>query len=64
MDSYTTNYVLRTSQEVIYCRTIAAAAIRLQRVGAIRSPETGLGRGMGGEERTVFFDNSNSMLVR
>jgi hypothetical protein len=30
VDSYTTNYVLSTSQEVIYCRTIAAIAIRLQ----------------------------------
>lgn len=37
---------------------------RLQRIGAIRSPETGFGRGMGGKERTLFFDNCRLMLVR
>jgi hypothetical protein len=30
-------------------------------LGAIRSPETGFGRGMGGKERTLFFDNWVSM---
>lgn len=29
VDSYTTNYVPSTSQEVIYCRTIAAVASRV-----------------------------------
>ena len=41
-----------------------AVASRLQALGAIRSPETGFDRGMGGKERTLFFDNSNSMWVR
>jgi hypothetical protein len=43
---------------------MASPGRQVQAVGAIRSPETGFDRGLGGKEGTLFFDNSNSMLVR